>query len=278
MSIVTIKTPFNVNVSALQAGVFLRILAFLIDLVLIGLYLFACLYFFYEVLDSLSIHSTFGSFLDQRAFIEITFTILILPAFFYSLWTEYFFNGQTFGKKICGIRVVKLNGYRAGFSEYFSRWAFRLIDFWTGLFLLLFLIPVFGEKNALILAFLFMFGSGFVAFFSIIRSEKSQRIGDLIAGTTVLKLKEKHSISITILEEIQENYVPSYPQVIKLTDNDARIIKDAFIIAQKGGDYKTLRRLRKKLETVLDIQSSEYNDAEFIDTIMKDFNYYTQKL
>ncbi|MDX9704667.1 MAG: RDD family protein [Weeksellaceae bacterium] len=280
MSTITIKTPFNVSVSALQAGILRRILAFLLDIVFIGLYLTLSIYIFYELIRSgwfFPEESTFASIFELSSFLQILFTILIFPAFFYSLWTEYFFNGQTFGKKICGIRVVKLNGYRAGFSEYFSRWAFRLVDFWTGIFLLLFFIPLFGLEIATALAFVLLFGSGAIAFFSIIQSKNAQRIGDKIAGTTVLKLKEKHSISITILKEIQEDYIPVYPQVIKLTDNDARIIKDAFTAAKKRGDRKTLERLRKKLELILDIQSTQ-NDADFIDIIMKDFNYYTQKL
>src|SRR5690606_41820504 len=71
----------------------------------------------------------------------------LFPAFFYSLWTELVFNGQTLGKILFKIRVVKLDGYRAGFTEYFTRWAFRIVDFWTGLFFLLFFIPIFRSEE-----------------------------------------------------------------------------------------------------------------------------------
>lgn len=142
--------------------------------------------------------------------------------------------------------------------------------------MLLFFIPIFGQENGTILSGILMLCSGGIAFFLIIRTKNSQRLGDIIAGTTVLKLKEKHSINITILEEIQDSYQPKYSQVMRLTDNDARIIKDTFILAKKNKDYKTLKKLRTKLESVMEVESSQ-KDLDFIETVMKDFNYYTQK-
>ena len=279
MSVVQIKTPFNVNVAAQQAGVGLRILSFGLDILFILLYIWAITYLFFNVLqmDFAVFNETEDFDADRWNFIQVLYTLLLFPAFFYSLWTEYAFNGQTLGKMITGIRVVKLEGYRAEFSEYFTRWAFRFIDFWTGLFMLLFFIPLFGEETAVVLMGMLFSVTGVVAFFLILRTKNSQRLGDIIAGTTVLKLKEKQSINITILQEINENYVPMYRQAIRLSDNDARIIKDTFMVARKKGDLKTIKRLRMKLEAVMEIES-EQRDQEFIVTVMKDFNYYTQKL
>lgn len=279
MEKIQIKTPLNVNVNIQHAGVGWRFFAFAIDIAIITVYIWALSYTFFSLvgIDSNLWNNNSDEYFDQSTFLEIIYIILLFPALFYSLWTEYLFNGQTFGKMLCQIKVVKLNGYHAGFPEYFTRWAFRLVDFWTGMFMILFFIPVFGEETGSVLAGLLMFMSGFVAFFSIIRSKNSQRIGDIVAGTTVLKLKEKQSMDITILENLRESYVPTYSQVIRLTDNDARIIKDTFTIARKNNDYATLKRLRTKLESVMDVQGRG-EDAEFIDTVMKDFNYYTQNL
>lgn len=278
MQNIQIKTPLNVNVTIQHAGVGWRFLAFAIDVCVITAYIWLLSTSFSMLGLSGEIwNQNPDNYYDFNTFLEIIYVILLFPVLFYSLWTESVFNGQTVGKMICKIRVVKLNGYHAGFPEYFTRWAFRLVDFWTGMFMILFFIPIFGEETGSILAGLMLFMSGFVAFFSIIRTKKSQRIGDIVAGTTVLKLVEKHSMDITILEDIRESYVPMYSQVIKLTDNDARIIKDTFVIARKNQDYATLKRLRVKLESVMEIEGRG-GDAEFIDTVMKDFNYYTQKL
>lgn len=278
MDFIKIKTPLNVNVDVQHAGVGLRFLAFTLDLIFICVYFVAINYVFIDILDT-DVWLFDGTSLEQdiSIFYEVIYTLLLFPILFYSLWTEYLFRGQTFGKMICRIRVVKLDGYKAGFSEYFARWAFRFIDFWTAFFMLLFFIPIFGEEVANVLSVMLFMVSGLVAFILIIRTKNSQRLGDIIAGTTVLKLREKHSINITILEEINETYIPKYSQVMRLTDNDARIIKDTFTVARKNKDIVTLKRLRAKLESVMEIEA-EQQDVEFIDTVMKDFNYYTQKL
>lgn len=279
METIVIKTPLNVNVSVQHAGVGLRLLAFVLDAFFIGLYIYTITYFYTNLMGMVggSHDLESDSYFDRGEFFQILYTLLWFPAIFYSLWTEMLFNGQTFGKMICKIRVVKLNGYRAGFPEYFTRWTFRFIDFWTGAFLLLFLIPIFGQEDAFIIAFLLLMLSGLVAFISIVRTKNSQRLGDIVAGTTVLKLREKHSIDITILEDVSDQYTPTYNQVMRLSDNDARIIKDTFTLAKKNSDYATMKRLRKKLESVMEVQS-EQTDMAFIDTVMKDFNYFTQKL
>ncbi len=278
MDFIKIKTPLNVNVAVQHAGVGWRILAFMLDIFFISVYVYLLSRAFFDLFGaSTSFYEDAELHYDVQEFLGMVYTILLFPAIFYSLWTEFLFNGQTFGKMICRIKVVKLDGYKAGFSEYFTRWAFRFIDFWTGSFMLLFFIPMFGEETAYILSGLMMMMTGIVAFIFILRTRNSQRLGDIVAGTTVLKVKEKHSIDITILEEIQDTYVPRYSQVMRLTDNDARIIKDTFVLARKNNDQVTLKRLRTKLETVMDVQADQ-PDSEFIDTVMKDFNYYTQKL
>lgn len=277
MQFVSIKTPLNVNVNIPHAGIGWRILAFLLDLFFIYVYIIAMTYFFVNILGMTSsiLHIDDQTRYDINVFIEFLYIILLFPALFYSLWTEMLFRGQTFGKMICRIRVVKLDGYKAGFPEYFTRWIFRFIDFWTGSFLILFLIPIFGQEIGAGISAMFLTVSGIVAVFFISKTKNSQRLGDIVAGTTVLKLKEKHSINITILEDLKEDYVPTYPQVIRLSDNDARIIKDTFVAATKRKDFVTVKKLRRKLEEVMEIESN-LSDYEFINIVMKDFNYYTQ--
>lgn len=277
MQFVSIKTPLNVNVNIPHAGIGWRILAFLLDLFFIYVYIIAMTYFFVNILGMTSsiLHTDDQTRYDINVFIEFLYIILLFPALFYSLWTEMLFRGQTFGKMICRIRVVKLDGYKAGFPEYFTRWIFRFIDFWTGSFLILFLIPIFGQEVGAGISAMFLTVSGIVAVFFISKTKNSQRLGDIVAGTTVLKLKEKHSINITILEDLKEDYVPTYPQVIRLSDNDARIIKDTFVAATKRKDFVTVKKLRRKLEEVMEIESN-LSDNEFINIVMKDFNYYTQ--
>src|SRR5690606_21514637 len=150
------------------------------------------------------------------------------------------------------IKVVKIDGYQASLADFVIRWIFRIVDL-----------------NMM---------SGVVALVAIITSPKNQRLGDMTAGTAVINLKNNVNISHTILEELEDTYQPTYPNVIKLSDNDARIIKETFITARASRDYPTLIKLRKKIIEVVDIKVVNQTDMEFIDTILKDYNYYTQSM
>jgi len=101
-------------------------------------------------------------------------------------------EGQTPGKKVFKIKVVKVDGFQASFSDYLIRWIFRLIDF--GFFFIPGLISMTVNKYNL-------------------------RLGDIASGTAVISLKNDINISHTILEKIDSDYIPTFPQVISLTDN-----------------------------------------------------------
>lgn len=118
---------------------------------------------------------------------------------------------------------------------------------------------------------------GSIGLLTTIFSEKRQRLGDMAAGTVVISTKNKLKISHTILEEISDSYEPTFLNVTKLTDKDVRLIKETFHIALSSSDFKTLNLLRKKVESVLQVESQLY-DRQFIDTILKDYNYFTQNM
>jgi uncharacterized membrane protein len=80
------------------------------------------------------------------------------------------------------------------------------------------------------------------------------------------------------LEAREEDYTPSYPKVISLSDKDASTIKDILRIAESTKDYSTLIKLRHKIVEALEINEvKEKSDIEFIRTLLEDYNYYTQK-
>ncbi|MBD0825221.1 RDD family protein [Aestuariibaculum marinum] len=239
MSELQINTTQNVKINFNAAGAGERLLAYGIDWAIkIGYFLI--------------LSQGFGVFdgMDRWSQIAIN-TVLSFPVMFYTLALESTLQGQTLGKKALKIKVVKIDGYQASLSDYVVRWFFRIVD-------------------------VFIFGLGF---FVMILNKKSQRLGDMAAGTAVISLKENININHTILEELKADYVPTYPNVIKLSDNDARIIKETFTQAKATRDYQTLIRLRKKLVEVVGIKDvKQKNDMEFIDVILKDYNFYTQNM
>ena len=242
MSKLAINTAQNVNLDYKLIGIGERFVAFLID----GLLLFTYL----SVMESLmEISNVFD---ETDAWTRRGLSGLIaLPAFFYSLLCHVIFGGQTIGKMIMKIKVVRFDGSPTQWYNFMVRWMLRIVDIW-------------------------MFFSS-VGVLSILLSERKQRVGDSAAGTIVISVKKKTKITSTILEDITDDYVPVFNNVTELSDKDVRIIKETFNISKRNSDFKTLNLLRKKVCDLLQIESKLY-DKEFIDTILKDYNYYTQNM
>ena len=85
---------------------------------------------------------------------------IYLPAIFYHFLMELFNHGQSVGKMVMRIRVVKKDGTTPGIGDFFMRWLLQLVDLG------------FSGVGALV----------------ILISKNSQRLGDLAAGTMVIQL------------------------------------------------------------------------------------------
>lgn len=247
MSELSITTTQNVAINFNAASVGDRIIGHLLDLVIKAAYvIIVYLVVFYwmglnEIVQSM----------DMWSGMAIT-TLAFLPLAFYSLVLESMMEGQTIGKRIMKTKVIKIDGYQAGFGDYFIRWMLRIVDMGIG--------------------------GGLVGLIAMMASDKVQRLGDMAAGTAVITLKNNISIDHTILREIQEDYVPTYPLVIKLSDNDMRIIKETYESSLRTADFTMINKLQDKIESVTGIRSMENNATAFVDVIIKDYNFYTQKM
>ncbi len=242
----TINTTQNVNINFTAASVGDRLLAQILDILVKAAYIVVVIVFF-EATDLSKIFTG----LDQWSIMAIIL-LIGLPVMFYSLVQESLWEGQTVGKKLVKIRVIKLDGYQAGFGDYLIRWLFRIVELTVG--------------------------NGLFALIVMIVNKRNQRLGDIAAGTAVISLKNNVNINHTILQEVDQNYVPTYSLVIKLSDNDMRIIKENFEKAVAVRDYNTIIKLREKIIEVTGIKNQSGNDQDFIRTLLKDYNYYTQNM
>ncbi len=244
MSELSILTTQNVEIDFTAASIGQRVLSSLFDLCVLIAYTLLIWYLFFQLVPITE--STFS--IDQWSVMAI-FIIINLPVIFYSLLFETILEGQTLGKKLVGIRVVKITGYEAGFGEYLIRWLFRSVD----------VITFFGT----------------IGMVTIVATRKSQRLGDMAAGTAVISLQRSTFFSQTILIELASDYKPTYPQVLNLTDNDIRIIKSAYDRASANFDVTRMKKIREKVETVIGLQKHELSDSRLIETVLKDYNFYT---
>lgn len=249
MAEIDINTSQNVNIKFKVASIGERMLAYLLDsLIKVAYYIVVFLILTYV----LRIENFFDTANWDDWSVRAVLVIISLPVAFYTLAFESMMEGQTIGKKIMNIKVVKIDGYQANFADYFMRWVFRLIDV--------------------------IFSGGVVGLITMIVSKNNQRFGDIASGTAVISLKNKVNISHTILENLKEDYVPTFPQVIALNDNDVRIIKENFQKAMVTNDMVVIKKLHEKIRTILKVEiDDKMTEKQFINTIIKDYNYYTGK-
>ena len=64
---------------------------------------------------------------DGNSLELMTYIIVIPFVLFYSLAFESLNKGQSLGKKILKIRIIRLDGERTNFMDYMMRWMFRLL-------------------------------------------------------------------------------------------------------------------------------------------------------
>jgi len=241
MAEIAINTTQNVNINFIAASVGMRMGAYLLDLTVKYAYLILV---FQMIFPALGIR---GLQMDYWSEIALQL-IFYLPVIFYTLTQEILFEGQTLGKRIIGIRVVKIDGYQASVWDHLLRWLFRVVDI-IGPFWIVGLITMSSSK-------------------------KIQRLGDIAAGTAVITLKNKVNINHTILQELALDYKPVFPSVVMLSDNDMRIIKDNYLLAKKNKDINTVKRIAEKICAATGIRY-EMSDVNFIERVIKDYNYYT---
>src|SRR5262245_55312069 len=117
MPVIQIATPFNIDIEFELASFPKRLVAYIIDFILIILYLVSMRYFIFD------------SFFDiDESSIGLVILVLFIPTLFYTLTTELLLNGQTVGKKIMQIKVVSLDGGEPTLGQYMLRWFLRFYE------------------------------------------------------------------------------------------------------------------------------------------------------
>ena len=245
MSRIEIKTTQYILLFFDPASLGERIGAFFIDFLIIAGYSSSITYFIGILYDLDFMPEDYWS-------IGAIFLLLYWPAAFYPLITETLMQGQTVGKRLMKIRVIKIDGYQASFMDFFIRWSFGLIE----------------------IAFL----GGSIALISVIASKYSQRLGDFASGTAVITERNKMNISHTILEELTYSYKPFFTkaEILLFSDSDVQIIKKYLNEGITSKNFTILNKLTQKITEISKRENTiTSNKAEFIQQFLKDYNYYT---
>ena len=178
---------------------------------------------------------------------------LLFPVTFYFLVSEISMNGQTWGKRIMSIRVITTDGSQADFIPYFLRWVFRLID----------VVVLLGA----------------VGLITIILSKKSQRLGDMAANTTVVRMK-KTGMQESVYVKLPENYKITYLEAKNLTIDDIKTIKKVLLHLQKTKKSMHAMHLADKTKTAVEKKlgiKAGMRSEFFLFTLLRDYNYINAK-
>lgn len=149
-----VETPENVTLTFQLAGPGSRMGAYLIDLVVRIVIAWLIAFVIGLLIPLLGVGAPTGLFL----------ICLFMLEWWYSALFEGLRHGQTPGKQICGLRVIKDAGYPISFYDAVLRNFLRTAD----------ILP-------------FGYGVGLICMSS---TSRLQRVGDLVAGTMVVKIQE----------------------------------------------------------------------------------------
>ncbi len=234
METIQLDTTQNVSLEFPVASVADRILAYLLDLIIMGVYALAVV---------LTIVVWLG--IDDGI---LTF-IFLFPILFYHFLFEVFFHGQSPGKRMMNIRVFKADGTQLTAGSCFVRWIFRLADV--------------------------TISSGAIATIFIIVNGKGQRLGDIAAGTTILKTSRKHTFQQTLWAEVEDQYEPRYPEAETLSDQDVQLIQEVIHTTTSHNRPDTYMQLLTNTREAIEKKTNtmaHQSDIEYLRTMVKDYN------
>lgn len=156
---ISVATPEGVTLEATLAGVGSRLAAAVVDFLLRGAVLVALLILLYNLGGSGDRADRSGT--SAGVAIAFLLVFIFLVWFAYDVLFETLASGRTPGKRWAGLRVVKVGGAPVGFLASSVRNILRIIDALPGFYLVGILAVLFTKRN--------------------------QRLGDLAAGTLVVR-------------------------------------------------------------------------------------------
>lgn len=174
---------------------------------------------------------------------------------FYTLAQEVWTNGQTLGKRAMNIKVVKISGVAPSFEDFFVRWAFRLADIW--------------------------FSLGALACILISSSGKSQRLGDIVANTAVVRTRSRLMFNLDDILNIHtlDNYVVTYAGVRQFSEKDMLLVKQVLTRYEQYANKAHEEALHDVVRVVcgrMNIEEPTGNKVNFLRTLIGDYIVLTR--
>lgn len=208
--ILIIETPERVPLQFALASIGNRFLACAFDHLMQFVAIFLLAYVYIAATESRTLSEVSGDL--PRWVIAILFIAVFLVIAGYFIFFEWFWNGQTPGKRILKLRVIREDGRPITFWEAAARNLIRLFDMMPAL-----VIPFYS-----------------IGLISVFISSRDQRIGDLFAGTVVVRERQDEapdfksvfntSISDSALRRTQQK-VSFTADLVPITEAEIEVVE-----------------------------------------------------
>ncbi|MFM1931112.1 MAG: hypothetical protein RL226_415 [Bacteroidota bacterium] len=242
MKTIELQTTQNVTINYEVAYTRDRVFAFLIDALILTVVTVLCSIVLFTSSDA-----------ETN---EVLFFLFVMPIMtFYTLAWEFFTGGQTPGKMLFRLKVVRADGKQVTFIDYLLRWTLRLIDIWLTM--------------------------GAVGVLLISSTTRSQRLGGIISNTLVVKSSPDLHVTLNDILKIStvETHEVLYPQVRFFSEDDMLLIKntiDRYQLYRNEAHAEALDTLVERVCEELELQPIKENQIGFLRALLKDYIVLTR--
>lgn len=221
------QTSEKVRIEYEIAPILHRCVAFLIDVsvkVVAFIAIYLLLIFFALGSTVLAQHVNLGNIPSLvMVVLVIAFSLFML---FYALMFEWLWKGQTPGKRVMRLRAVHDDGTFIGFTSAVLRNVFRLVD----------MLPI-----------------GYLAgFIAAALNQKRKRIGDIVAGTFVIRERGEEVIR---LETRDENLFSTVKNIDEFLTPSLREIIDAYLRARPSMERRAVEKIESELVSLIEART-----------------------
>ena len=195
------------------------------------------------IIGLIKLNVAVGLMSDMWLFLSCLFVIG-----FYSLLCEVFNNGQSVGKRLMHLRVVQTDGSEPTIGSYLLRWLLYPVD--VGF-------------------------SGGIGLVCVLVTKNRQRLGDLAAGTMVIKERDYRRLHVSLDEfsYLTDDYRPTYPQAADLSLEQVDVITRTLYTYNKER-ARRIERLSRKVVDALRLPAGTQPGEELLQTLVRDYQYY----
>jgi len=248
MPSIDITTTQNVTIEYELSPLRFRMLAYVLDMMIV-----LGVYFMFLQLVMLITGDDFG---DNMGWLMVLVLLPFLLFLVYHIFFEIWNIGQTPGKMAMGIKVVRLDGKDPDWSDVVLRATMHLVDT--------------------------LFTFGVIGSILIKTTGKMQRLGDIAANTTVIKISSANlQFRLQDILNISsvDTYNPVYPQVKHFSEQDMIFIKTALTRVKQfpnNAHKDAIEDLVTHLMPMLELQTRPVNRIEFLKTLLRDYIVLTR--